>query len=72
MDITVCEACEKTNVKIIACITQPNIIHKILAYLDKQGSPFTANSTRAPPLENSEPKTIVDDYTIQKDFDFGA
>ncbi len=50
IDITVCEACDKTHVKIISCITQPNIIHKILAYLDKQGSSFTANSTRASPF----------------------
>ena len=32
IDITVCEACEKTNVKIITCITLPAVIHKILAH----------------------------------------
>jgi ribosomal protein S27E len=35
IDITICEACESNNVKIIACITQPAIINKILMHLDK-------------------------------------
>jgi hypothetical protein len=34
--IAQCEKCQKHNVTIIACITQPDIIHKILLYLDKQ------------------------------------
>jgi hypothetical protein len=59
-------------VTIIACITQPDIIHKILSYLDKQGSPITGNNTRAPPVEALEQIAMVDDFIIQKDFDFGA
>lgn len=50
IDITVCEACEKTNVKIIACITDPAAICKILMHLDKLDSPITANTCRAPPI----------------------
>jgi hypothetical protein len=58
-------------VTIIACIIEPAIIHKILSYLDKQGSPITDNNTRAPPDEALE-QVMVDDFTIQRDFDFGA
>ena len=72
IDITQCEKCQKHNVTIIACITQPDIIHKILSYLDKQGSPITGNNTRAPPVEALEQTAMVDDFIIQKDFDFGA
>jgi hypothetical protein len=72
IDITDCEKCQKHNVTIIACITQPAIIHKILAYLDKHGSPITGNNTRAPPLEAAEQTTMFDDFTIQRGFDFGA
>jgi hypothetical protein len=43
-----------------------------LSYLDKQGSPITGNNTRAPPLEALEQTAMVDDFIIQKDFDFGA
>jgi hypothetical protein len=56
----------------ISCITQPAIIHKILLYLDKQGSPINGNDTRAPPVEALEQTAMVDDFIIQKDFDFGA
>ncbi|WP_246261117.1 transposase [Alteromonas ponticola] len=70
--ITICEACESNNVKIIACITQPAIINKILMHLDKNSFPITANTCRAPPLFESAQTTVVDDYTIQQDFDFGA
>jgi ribosomal protein S27E len=72
IDITECEKCLKNNVTIIACITQPNIIHKILLYLDKHGSPITGNNTRAPPLKAAEQTRMFDDLTIQRDFDFGA
>jgi ribosomal protein S27E len=72
IDITVCEACKKTNVKIIACITEAAIIQKILTHLDKQDSPITANSCRAPPLNESMQLTRLDDFVIQRDFDFGA
>lgn len=54
IDITECEKCQKHDVFIIACITEPAIIHKILSYLDKLGSPISANNTRAPPLEALE------------------
>jgi hypothetical protein len=43
-----------------------------LSYLDKQGSPITRNNTRAPPVEALEQTAMVDDFIIQKDFDFGA
>ena len=71
IDITICEACTKANVKIIACITEPAVIQKILWHLDKQDSPITANSCRAPPLIESKQIT-TDDYVIQRDFNFGA
>ena len=72
IDITECEKCQKHNVTIIACITEPAIIHKILSYLDKHGSSITANSARAPPFEAVEQTTVFDDCTFQRDFDFGA
>jgi ribosomal protein S27E len=72
IDITQCEKCQKHNVAIIACITQPDIIHKILSYLDKQGSPITGDNTRAPPVEALEKTLMFDDFQIQSDFDFGA
>jgi hypothetical protein len=43
-----------------------------LSYLDKQGSAITGNNTRAPAVEALEQAAIVDDFTIQRDFDFGA
>ena len=72
IDITERGQCKKTNVKIIACITDPAVIQKILAYLDKQDSPITASSSRAPPHRDKAKITIIDDHTIQRDFDFGA
>ena len=72
IDITICDACAKTNVKIIACITQPATIQKILTHLDKQDSPITANTCRAPPLNESKQIITIDDYVIQRDFNFGA
>jgi len=72
IDINICEACTKTNVKIIACITEHATIQKILTHLDKQDPPMTANSCRAPPLSESLPTTQIDDYKTQRDFDFGA
>jgi len=75
--ITECEKCQKHYVAIIACITAGNristtIIHNILSYLDKQGSPITGNNTRAPPLEALKQTIMFDDFIIQRDFDFGA
>jgi len=72
IDITECEKSQKHNVTIIACITEPAIIHKILSYLDKHASSIKANSTRAPPFEALEQTTVFDDFTFQRDFDFGA
>lgn len=72
IDITVCEACAKTNIKIIACITEVDVIEKILKHLDKQDPPIIANTCRAPPLIESKQLIPVNDYEIQRDFDFGA
>lgn len=72
IDITICEACAKTDVKIIACITHPAIITKIIMHLDKNDSPITANTCRAPPLNTSTQPTPTSDYVIQRNFDFGA
>ena len=72
IDITVCEACKKTNVKIVACITNPALIYKILMHLDKLDSPITANTCRAPPVFEPAQTSVIDDYTIQRDFNFGA
>ena len=47
-------------------------VQKILTHLDKQDSPMTANSCRAPPLSEPLYTTQIDDYEIQRDFDFGA
>jgi hypothetical protein len=43
-----------------------------LSYLDKHGSPITGNNTRAPPREALEQTAMFDDFSIQKDFNFGA
>jgi hypothetical protein len=73
IEITQCESCTKHNVKIIACITDPIMLKKILDHLDNIASPITAPlpsllpSLRAPPRE-----TFDDSYVIQRDFDFGA
>jgi len=72
IDITVCEACEKTNVKIITCITDPAVIHKILAHLDKQTLLEAKNDSLMPPLRAPPATASFSDYIIQRDFDFGA
>ena len=72
IDITQCEACEKFNVKIFACKTDPVVIYRILMHLDKLDSPITANTCRAPPIFKPVQTSVIDDYTIQRDFDFGA
>jgi hypothetical protein len=41
-------------------------------YLDKQGSPINGNNTRAPPVAALEQTAMVDDFIIQKDFDFAG
>jgi hypothetical protein len=72
IDITECDKCQKHNVTIIACITQPDIILKILSHLDKHGSSITANSARAPTFEALEQTAMFDDFSIEKDSNFGA
>ena len=72
IDITVCEACEKTNVKIITCITDPAVIHKILAHLDKQTLLEAKHDSLMPPLRAPPATASFSDYIIQRDFDFGA
>lgn len=54
------------------CITEAAVIQKILMHLDKQDSPITANSCRAPPLHELMQPTQIDDFVSQRDFDFGA
>jgi hypothetical protein len=41
-------------------------------YLYKQGSPIIGNNTRAPPVAALEQTAMVDDFIIQKDFDFAG
>jgi hypothetical protein len=72
IDILIYEACANTNVKIIACITEAAIIKKIVTHLNKQDSPITANSCKAPLLNESMQPALLDDFVIQGDFDFGA
>ncbi|CAD5254103.1 transposase (fragment) [Alteromonas sp. 38] len=60
IDITVCEACEKSNVKIIACITAPSVTYKILMHLDKLDSLITANTCRAPPVFEPVQTSVIE------------
>ena len=70
IDITQCERCTKRNVKIIACITDPIVIKKILDHLDKIASPITA--PLLPPLRAPSRETFDDSQTTQRDVDWGA
>lgn len=72
IDITQCEVCEKFNVKIIACITDASIINKILSYLDKRNLPKASNDSLMPPLRAPPDIEAFRDYSVQRDFDFGA
>lgn len=73
IDITQCECCNKHNVKIVACITDPVVIKKILDYLDKIASPITAPlPSLLPPLRAPPRETFDDSIVIQRDFDWGA
>ena len=54
------------------CITEPGVIHKILAYLDKQTLPGAKNDPLIPPLRAPPDDATCSDYIIQRDFDFGA
>ncbi|WP_370545322.1 transposase [Glaciecola sp. MH2013] len=72
IDITQCEVCEKRNVKIIACITERAVIRKILTCLDKRNSSDASQDAPTPPLRASPNTDALSDFTIQRDFDFGA
>jgi len=52
--------------------TEPTIIHKILSQLDKQDTPITVKTFRTPPLNESIQPALIDDFVIQREFDFGA
>jgi hypothetical protein len=66
IDITECEKCQRHNVSIIACITDVFVINKILTHLDKQ-YPVSAQTKLLPPL-----RAPPYDFTIQRDFNYGA
>lgn len=44
----------------------------MLMHLDKLDSPITANTCRAPPVLEPVRISDIDDFTIQRDFDWGA
>ena len=67
IEITQYEVCEKFNAKIIACITDAIIINKILSHMDRQSLWVASNDSSAPPRIGA-----FSDYTIHRDFDFGA
>ena len=54
IDVTVCRHCQG-HVRIIACIEEPRVIHKILAYMNEQqksqGSVIASSVIRAPPTD---------------------
>ena len=41
-------------------------------HLDKNGSPITTNTCRAPPLDEVLEPPSFEDFVIQQNFDFGA
>ena len=68
--ITQCEACEQYNVESIACITDPAVLGKILAHLDKLSGKLGDNRLSIlPPLRAP---SIDQDFKIQRDFYWGA
>jgi hypothetical protein len=71
IDISECEKCEKHNVSIIACIIDINVIQKILKHLDKK-YPTSKQTVMLPPLRAPPEKQYANDFTIQRDFNFGA
>jgi len=71
IDITECEKCEDHNVSIIACIIDVHVIQKILNHLDKK-YPRSAQPTQLPPLRAPPEAQYAGDFTIQRDFNFGA
>ena len=73
IDITQCERCKKRNVKIIACITDPIVIKKILDHLVKIASSITAPlPSLLPPLRAPPRETFDDSQATQRDVDWGA
>ena len=73
IEITQCERCEKLNVRIVGCITEPGIIQKILAHMDKHaGNRTSEDKALLPPLRAPPAESLLEDYVIQRDFDFGA
>ncbi|MDT0594796.1 hypothetical protein [Glaciecola petra] len=71
IDITECEKCENHNVSIIACIIDAHVIQKILKHLDKK-YPVSAQPTQLPPLRAPPKEQYAEDFTIQREFNFGA
>lgn len=72
IDITECEKCQKHTVTIIACIIDSVVIRKILAHLDKKYPNSTPAATLLPPLRAPPEERYVNDFKIQRDFNFGA
>ncbi|MCP3865908.1 MAG: IS91 family transposase [Aestuariibacter sp.] len=70
IDITECEKCENHNVSIIACIIDVHVIQKILKHLDKKYP--TSTTTLLPPLRAPPNEQYGNDFTVQRDFNFGA
>lgn len=60
IDITKCEKCETNNVSIIACITEPLVILKILTHLDKKNPSLAKTTNLLPPMR----------APLQHDFDW--
>ena len=54
-----------------AAITDPAVIHKILAHLDKQTLLEAKNDSLMPPLRGPPATASFSDYIIQRDFDYG-
>ena len=71
IDITDCEKCHKHNVTIIACIIDTHVIQKILAHLEKTYS-VSSQAPLLPPLRAPPDDQYDEDFTVQRDFDFGV
>lgn len=71
IDTNECEKCQKHNVTIIACIIDTVVIQKILAHLDKTCS-LSNQVALLPPLRAPLDEQYDEDFTVQRDFDFGV
>jgi len=71
IDISECEKCKKHNVSIIACIIDSRVIHKILTHLEKK-FPSSTQTTLLPSLRATLGEQQANEFTIQRDFNFGA